>query len=188
MKRIKLFGVLLALMALGLALPGTVRAQDSAPANFDGYLVYMANGQYDPSVPNAASGAKFQSEIMGRSEADVAAELQRAEAFFRDTYGIDFTSVDAVEGVKTADNATFDTAGFMVDPRIEYRAYTIAGRDVPAEGWVVRDGGWSVVIGDGGAVLNGAWGGDEGVEVPAGSIIVFGDYNIDTGEEPILIH
>lgn len=188
MKRIALFGAMVALMALTLALPGIVQAQDSAPASFEGYLVYMANGQFDASVPNAATGPQFQSEIMGRSEAEVEAELKLAETFFLETYGIDFTSVDPVDGVKTAGNATLDTAGFMVDPRIEYRAYTVAGRDVPAEGWVVRDGGWTVVIGDGGALLKGAWGGDEGIDVPAGSIIVFGDYNIDTGGDPILIH
>lgn len=139
----------------------------------------MANGQFDASVPSSATGTQFHSEIMGRSE---------AEAFFRDTYGIDFSQADAVDGVKTVDNATLDTPGFMVEPRIEYRAYTVAGRDVPAEGWVVRDGGWMVTIGDGGAVLKGTWGGGERVEVPAGSFLVFGDYNIDTGTEPILIH
>lgn len=176
-----------ALMAASLAVPGVVRAQVETPTSFDGFLVYMANGQFDASVPNEATGAQFQ-EIMGRSDEEVAAELQRAEGFFRDSYGVDFTGVEAVDGIKTVGNAMLDTNGFMLDPRIEYRAYQIAGYEVPVEGWVVRDGGWMVNIGEGGALLTGTFGGDEGIEAPEGSFIVFGDYNIDTGDEPIVIH
>jgi len=158
------------------------------PQGFDAYLVYMANGSFDPDEPNPGSADEYHTEIMGRNEDQRAAEQERAEVFFRDRFGLDFTAVEPQDGVKTSGNATLDTAGFMVDPRWEYRAYTVAGRDVPAEGWVVRDGGWRVDVGEGGATLTGTWGGDEGINVPAGSFVVFGDYNIDTGEEPIIIH
>lgn len=172
---------------MGAALPTLAVAQD-APEGFDAYLVYMANGSFDPNEPNTATGDQFYGEIMGLSEEEKAAELGRAETFFRDRFGLDFTIAEPEEGVKTVENASLDTAGFMADPRWEYRAYTVAGNDVPAEGWVVRDGGWMVVIGEGGATLTGTWGGDEGVEVLAGTFLVFGDYNIDTGSDPIIIH
>ena len=125
---------------------------------------------------------------MGFSEEEIQAELDRAEAFFRDRFGLDFTDVEAVDGVKTVEGASLNTEGFMVDPRREYRAYIVSDESVPAEGWVVRDGGWRVDIQEGGATLTGEWGGEDGTEVPGGAFLVFGDYNIDTGGEPIIIH
>ncbi|CAN5798190.1 hypothetical protein BH23CHL4_BH23CHL4_29230 [soil metagenome] len=183
----RLPALLIGAFLIGLVMPALTVAQNS-PAGFDAYLVYMADGSFDPNEPNPGTADQYFEEIMGLSEEERAAELERAEAFFRDRFGLDFSGVEAEDGIKTAGSASLDTAGFMVDPRWEYRAYTVAGHDVPVEGWVVRDGGWMVVIGEGGATISGTWGGDDGVEVPAGSFLVFGDYNIDTGDEPIIIH
>jgi hypothetical protein len=169
----------------------TVGAQStpSAPEGFDKSLVYMMNGVYDPNdTSNLPDGDTFLREIMGHTDEDIAAELGHAEAFFRDRFGLDFTGVEAVDGVKTVDGATLDTRGFMVDPRREYRAYISSGESVPAEGWVVRDGGWMASIQEEEATLLGEWGGEDGTEVPGGSFLVFGKYNIDTGAEPIIIH
>ncbi|MGD9712283.1 MAG: hypothetical protein AB7V46_09485 [Thermomicrobiales bacterium] len=180
---------LFALM-ISAALPSTARAESTpALADFDKTLVFMMNGVYDPNDTSAMpSGDTFVREIMDRTEEEVAAELGRAEEFFRDRFGLDFTGVEAVDGIKTIEGATLDTRGFMVDPRRDYRAYIISDEDVPAEGWVVRDGGWMVTIQEEGATLYGEWGGEEGTAVPGGSFLVYGDYNIDTGGEPIIIH
>jgi hypothetical protein len=153
-----------------------------APEGFDKMLVYMMDGIYDPSdTSGLPDGDTFFREIMGLTEEEISAELDRAEAFFRDRFGLDFTEVEAVDGMKTIEGATLDTRGFMVDPRREYRAYIISDVSVPAEGWVVRDGGWMVNIQEEGATLH-------GTEVPGGSFLVFGNYNLDTGDEPIIIH
>ena len=170
---------------------GTVGAQSAPPApeGFDKSLVYMMNGVYDPKdTSNVPDGDTFLREIMGYIDEEVASELDRAEAFFRDRFGLDFAEAEAVDGMKTVEGAMLDTRGFMVDPRREYRAYIISGESVPAEGWVVRDGGWMASIQEDGATLRGEWGGEDGTEVPGGSFLVFGDYNIDTGGEPIVIH
>jgi hypothetical protein len=161
----------------------------SAPEGFDKMLVYLMNGVYDPQDTSGVPGPDtFFTEIMGFSEEEFQAELERAETFFRDRFGLDFTGVEAVDGVKSIEGAALDTRGFMVDPRREYRAYIVSDEIVPPEGWVVRDGGWRVGIQEGGATLTGEWGGEDGTEVPGGAFVVFGDYNIDTGGEPIIIH
>lgn len=180
---------LFALM-LSASIPSIASAEPPpAPAGFDKTLVFMMNGEYDPNDTSAMpDGDTFVREIMERSDEEVAAEFGRAESFFRDRFGLDFTNVESVDGIKSIDGAMLDTRGFMVDPRRDYRAYIISGEDVPAEGWVVRDGGWMVGIPEGGATLHGEWGGEEGIDVPGGSFLVFGDYNIDTGNEPIVIH
>ncbi len=170
---------------------GSVGAQSAPPApeGFDKTLVYMMNGVYDPNdTSTVPDGDTFLREIMGYTDEEVASELDRAEAFFRDRFGLDFSEAEAVDGMKTVEGAMLDTRGFMVDPRSEYRAYIISDESVPAEGWVVRDGGWMASIQEDGATLRGEWGGEDGTEVPGGSFLVFGEYNIDTGGEPIVIH
>ncbi len=177
----------------------------STPDGFDKFLVYMGAGAYDPDDPEFTPPdyIYFQKEVMGRDEAAIEADRTAAMQYFLDTFGLDFfdeevvedpTSVEAmspqgacqmaelcdIEGV-----ATFN--GFMLDPRQEYRAYAVSEMTAPAEGWVVRDGGWMVMTIEE-TTLYGTWGGEDGKVVPAGSMLVFGDYNIDTGDQPIVIH
>lgn len=112
----------------------------------------------------------------GRSDAEIEQDRANAIEFFQQRFGID-----------VVDNENVMFTSFTFDPRNEYRAYVVAGRDVPPEGWVVRDGGWSVAVTNpDGLTLGGEY---EGVQVPQGSMMVFGDYNIDVpGEDPIIIH
>lgn len=172
---------LAAILIASLVLPLGASAQgggDDTPAGFDAFLVYMANGIYDPNDAGytAPDGDYFQRDIMGRTDEEIEQDRANAIAFFKERFGID-----------VVDNENVMFTSFTFDPRNEYRAYVIAGRDVPPEGWVVRDGGWSVaVINPDGLTLGGEY---EGVQVPQGSMMVFGDYNIDVpGEDPIIIH
>jgi hypothetical protein len=177
-------------VVLGLSIASTVHADDG-PEGYDNYLVYLMNGVVEADAPGLLpEGEFFQTEIMGRTEDEAADEYARAEEYFLGRFGVDFAAVEAVDGTKTVDNLTLDTRGFMLAPERAYRVYTIAGMDVPDDGWEVRDGGWAVMVGDGGATLNGEWGGADGTQVAAGSMFVFGDYNIDTsaGQDDILIH
>ncbi len=178
--RVAVQATLALILLAGLALPLSVSAQggDEVPAGFDAFLVYMGNGIYDPNDAgySAPDGMFFQQEIMGRSEAEIEQDQANAVAFFSERFGID-----------VIDNEDVMFMPFMFDPRNEYRVYVLAGRDVPPEGWVVRDGGWSVaVVNPDGITLGGEY---DGVHVPQGSMMVFGDYNIDVpGEDPIIIH
>jgi hypothetical protein len=53
--------------------------------------------------------------------------------------------------------------------------------EVPPEGWVVREGGFMVNLTEE-TTLYGIWGGEEGKTVPAGSLFVYGDYNINVSD------
>jgi hypothetical protein len=175
----KLVIVLALLAVISTTVVGFVFAQEDEIADeFDQVLVYMAAGIYDPDDADyeAPDGDFWHREIMGRTETEIEEDRAAAIDFFIERFGID-----------PVDNDDVMFQSFMVDPRNEYRAYVVEGHDVPAEGWVVRDGGWSVAVTNpDGLALGGEF---EGVQVPQGSMMVFGDYNIDTVDgEPIIIH
>ena len=177
--RSKLVVVLSVLAVMTATLTGSVFAQDfEVPDGFDQTLVYMATGVYDPNDPDyeAPDGDFWHREIMGRSDEEIAENRAEAVDFFVERFGI---NPDERDDVMFTD--------FMFDPRNEYRVYAIGGRDVPTEGWVIRDGGWMLAITNpDGVTLGGEF---DGVTVPQGTMMVFGDYNIDTVDgDPIIIH
>ena len=141
--------------------------QNPPPAPFGKYLVYSAAGVFNPNTPPPEGdlAAWFHGTVMGRSASQIQEEQAKADLYFLNTFGI-------MPGQSMA---------FGLDPRNAYTAYFISGENVPREGWVVRDGGFMATIGDdgsGGMTLRGTWGGATGRWVPAGSFVVFGDYNI----------
>lgn len=147
--------------ALGIVAANTpVRTPDG----FDKFVVFMAAGQYNQSIPPAEGDLAmwFHKEIMGRGDQEILDEKAAAITYFEAMFG---------PGLP-------ETIAFGVDPRNEYRAYIISGMDVPSEGWVVRDGGFMIAFMTD-TTLYGEWGGSEGKTVPAGSFVVFGEYNID---------
>ncbi len=166
-----LAGLLFALGSLGYLAVHTARAGEgsSPPAGYVKYLVYMANGVYNPNDPNFTppSGDFFFRNIMGFNDAQIAQSKADAITFFNARFGLD-----------VANDPNVTMTSFMFDPRNNYRAYTISGMEVPDTGFVVRDGGWNVTIGPNSEVLHGAYGGAAGKTVPAGAAMVFGNYNI----------
>ncbi|MDQ3549844.1 MAG: hypothetical protein M3439_13610, partial [Chloroflexota bacterium] len=179
--------VALAMSVSGLALAAGGRGTPT-PDGFNKYLVYMAAGQYDPADPayDAPDGMFFQREIMGQSDAEISQNRQDAIDFFIERFSIDAVSDSGIM-----------FGSFMFDPRNQYRAYTISGESVPSAGWVIHDGGWALsVTNPAGVTLGGEFAGQH---VPQGTMMVFGDYNIDrlgpgnsagrsTHAEPIIIH
>ncbi len=159
-----LMGALAASAAAG-GLPFTKAAN---PAGYQKFLVYMANGTYDPNDPTytAPSGEFFQKQIMHRTVAQIADQRAQALAFFKQRFGLD------------AANGDVEISMFMFDPRNSYRAYAVGGETVPSTGWVVRDGGFNATV-TRDTVLHGTYGGAAGKPVPKGTAVVFGDYNID---------
>jgi len=170
--------------AQGASAPGGGRTP--TPKGFVKYLVYMQNGVIDPSTPAPDTGKFFQTEVMGRSPAEIEADRQAAIAFYRRRFGLDFSGGD------TDGAASFGP--FMDARRNDYRAYTVSAENVPAEGWFVDGGGWMVRIGAGGMTLHGSYGGAGGQAVPSGSAMVFGEYFVhrQAGRngrvDPIVIH
>lgn len=210
--RLRLAALLAAGLTVALAPIGTLAAGAQAhrhaapghasptPAGFTKYLVYMGESTVAPGEPglfmDPVNVGVFQQEIMQRTPEEVDQERARAKEFFWQRFGLDFrsTTPDA-DGVETIDGATL--SAFVQNPDANYRAYTISGEAVPAGGWMVRDGGWLVAL-TSEMLLGGDYGGATGKLVPAGAILVFGDYNIKVtrarsqapphADETIVIH
>lgn len=152
------------------------------PDGFENYLVYMATGTIpfaphpNPGITGCGGGLfcdgdYFHKTIMGRTDAQIDLEGQRAKDYFYARFGL---NVDAL----VADGRlAFDS--FMIDPRGEYRAYTKSGAKAPSEGWVVRDGGFiATVLDPNGIELGGEFQGAGLPPISPGGLILFGNYNI----------
>lgn len=184
--------------ALAVASPATTFAEGGGitptPEPYSEYLVMVANGVFEPGphpdVPGCGmlgifcDGDYFQEQIMERSPAEIAEQEAEAKAWFARRFGID------VDDPANADRVEFST--FMADPRWNYRVYTWSGRNVPSEGYEIRDGGWAVrIIDPAGYTLGGEL---DGVRVEQGDMAVFGNYNIvatnpaGESEEPVVLH
>jgi hypothetical protein len=161
---------------------------------FTKFLVYMAEPL--AGEPLLGDPEAFQREVMGRSTEEIEADKAAAEEFFLRRFGVDFTSTSSeLFGEEEIEEATFGP--FAVSDAFNYRAYVISGEHVPAKGWQVRDGGWMVTMTED-TVLHGEYGGTEGKAVSAGTVFVFGNYNIKVqrpksgapphAEETIVIH
>ena len=190
MKRLSPRKLALVLTALLLIVAGSAAGAagpigtSATPDGYQKFLVYMANGVYDPNDPNytAPDGLFFQKQIMHRTDAEVADQQAKALAFFKQRFGLDPANGDV------------SVSMFMFDPRNNYRAYVVGGEAVPSSGWVVRDGGWNATVTKD-TYLHGTYGGTAGKFVPAGTAVVFGDYNIDrtagtsgASTTPLILH
>jgi len=158
-----------------LLLPFSAMARSEAPEGFDKYIVYSAAGRFNPDIKPAEGDLAtwFHKDVMGRTNEEIATAKAEAAEYFQAQFGPNLPA----------------PMPFGLDPRVEYRAYVISGESVPAEGYVVRDGGFMIVL-QKATVLFGRYGGDKGKVVPAGTMLVYGTYNIDrspNGKEPLLI-
>ena len=154
------------------------------PTGYDKYITLMANGVYK-SVDGSilvdglfeGDGLKFQKYVMGRNNAEIEAWKQRALDFFMERFGVD-----------PIDNEDFYFTGYQIDPKLDYRAFTISDESVPSSGWEVFDGGYvALVTNPDGITLGGEY---EGVHVPSGAQLVFGEYKIvsdDYWKKPIYL-
>ncbi len=157
-------------------------AQSSqTPLGLDFFAVFMATGTIpfaphpNPQIAGCGvsifcDGDYFHQMIMGRDAAATAAEAQRAKDYFLTRFGVD------VDDLVAQGRMSFDD--FFLDPRGEYRAYTIAGAKIHPDGWVVRDGGFvATVLDPAGVTLQGEFAG-QGLIAPPGGLLVWGSYNI----------
>lgn len=156
-----------------------------APIGFDQMLVYFGTGLMDYSIDEPRIGHTgctygtfchnlyFQTEIMHRSPAEIAALEQSAKDFFAARFGIN------VDDYVTA--GLIDFFPWTLHPDLDYRTYIARGPFAPglyppAEGWEIRDGGWAAAVSNpDGLVLGGEF---DGQWVPMGAMVLKGNYNI----------
>lgn len=184
-------------VAIAVATPSSTLADGddgaATPEPYSEYLVLIANGVFDPDEPHPnvpgcedrlilCDGDYFQEETMEWSSEEIAEKRAEAKAWFKQRFGID------VDDPANDDRVEFFS--FTADPRWDYRVYTWSGRDVPSEGYDVRDGGWAVrITNPGGYTLGGEL---DGVKVEQGDMAVFGNYNIlisnEDEDEEVVLH
>lgn len=169
-------------MLLLSALPASAGNPEYAvygtPVGHEKYMVLMANGVYNPDDPNyqPPDYEHFARNIMGWDDEQIAAFELKAQDFFHKRFGIDVSAPEMDGRVMMVP--------FMLDPRWEYRLYNSSGEHVPPEGWVVRDGGYQLVVIDPAGV---DLGGDfQGQHAPMGAVAAFGKFNVrrDHGRGP----
>lgn len=172
--------MVVALVAGTIALPSD-QAQATTvmvfpPAGFTGYLSFIANGEYDPTLPNPdvpgcfqglCDGDYFQSELMGRTPADVDAMEMIARDYFIARFGVD--------PMDPANVGKLFFRRYYRDPRIDLRAHVASGMVIPRRGFEVHDGGCSITF-----LVDYPLGGESaGAIAPAGSSIAWGEYYIE---------
>lgn len=169
------------------------RPKQPTPDGYSGYAVFVADGEFDPTIPPDnpnlhpipgmapfLDGAYFQEEILGRTAGEIASRKQEAVDHIANRFGID------VNDPANAGRVLF--INWMVDPRANYRAYSMGGENLSSAGREVLDGGWAAIIIDpNGFTLGGDFAGQV---IPAGSLIAVGDYAImpdRPNQQPIVI-
>ncbi len=147
------------------------------PSEFDGYMVFMSNGTYDPNAENCdrLDGDIFDRVIMDRDDEAVANRRADAVDYMMTNFGIDFSDTDEAQDGK------IQLIHVMVTPCLDYRAYTIGGTSVGKWGWPIYDGFYGLTVVEEGAELCGTFGeGGEGgcKPVPVDAGAVYGEYLI----------
>lgn len=171
-----------ALAVVGLAslasAAGQRRDVAAVPAGFEQYLVYVSEPSAvdDPTEVTWEAFLAFQQEAFGRDATAVAEFREDAEEFFLQRFGVDLTddTLDPATGTKVDDETGAILAPSFVVPERNYRAHTIGGEWVPPEGWAVRDSSFNLMFPTA-VELDGEE--FEGT-APAGSMVVYGDYDI----------
>lgn len=150
------------------------------PAGYDSLVLYIGSGIFDPNVSEPRPGVTgcaglfcdgdfFQKNIMNRTDAEVAEIREDARQHFIEHFGID------VDDPAYAGRVSFTM--FMVNPDFQYRVHALAGEQVVSDGWIIRDGGFQLMVTD----PNGVFVKDPAlgqIHVPQGAAGFFGNYNI----------
>lgn len=151
------------------------------PEDFNGYLVFMTNGEVPADEPVFFTD-EFFTDIMGWSPQELEAYTAERLAFIEERFGI----------IDPANNPDVAVLTFMTNPAANYRAYTVGGRKVPKQGWPIREGAIMVVVTNpAGLDLGGEF---AGTHLPVNGFVPVGFYNIEvtnkhgvpTGEEIII--
>jgi len=163
------------------------------PDPFDGFMVFVGDGEIPANEAPAANASTFFTDIMCWGEQEFADWMSDRFAILEDRFGLDLAAAEAslsLTNVAYADSDLF-IAIVHTNPDLDYRAVAVGDRAVPQEGWVNREGAIQIVVTNpNGITLGGEF---AGVHVPAGGFFAAGIYNVEvtdkhgpTGEELVL--
>jgi len=167
---------------------------------FEHSLVFVEDeilpGQGGGDLSKLDSNQTYLREVMHFNDSQVHDFSVSAEAFFRDTYGLDFTGVSPdANNIKSISGAVLLPFRFSKEARYFALFHDNTGH-LP-ENNLVRDGGTLVLITAPGVVYRGMFGGASGSPASPGELMPFGFYNLigipsDSGQseepsDPIII-
>ena len=143
----------------------------TTPEHYKKMFVYESSVPfYSPDglffVDGFATGdaSNFHKNIMNRSDEEIEEQKQEALEFFAARFGM------------YKENPSLLFTSVEVMPEIDYQVVFSSGEKVPEQGWQVRDAAWVfAVVNPEGMVLGGEF---EGIHVPMGSMVAYGEYNI----------
>jgi hypothetical protein len=147
-----------------------------APSGTSTVFFLSADGSFDPTDPGIQpSGPNdFDTLVLGRNAAQIAARRALAVNYYLTKYGIDFTSGNSALGgaVFLAKFSSDDFWGFRVHGASDYRTHQDAGE--------IKMGYYAMVVwAPAGVTLYGTWGGGGGTWVPRDTVAEFGEMVID---------
>lgn len=151
----------------------------TTPDGFESVMLLMGTGTIDSYITEPRPGVFdcegllcggdfFQKEIMRRSDKEIFEVEMNAKAFFLERFGLD------VDYLVAEGRVTFGS--FTLNPDFQYRLQISSGMRAKGEGWLIRDGGYSLSITDpNGLDLGGEF---EGRHAAQSNLLLFGNYNI----------
>ncbi|ATO33781.1 hypothetical protein F6X50_00055 [Dickeya dianthicola] len=154
-------------------------ARLSKPMGFKQVLVFMGTGALDiaktepfPGVSGCqgtlCSSDYFYTHIMGLSDSEVAQKREDAISYFNREFGIDVKALVAQKRI--------ELKTYTGNPDGHYRLYSLAGMNLPTEGWIARDGGFYIsVLDSNGIPLAGNHRGETATPL---NQMYYGSYNI----------
>ena len=139
--------------------------------------------------PIIDSDLSFFKDIMLFTDKEIESVTQDAVDFFNTRFGLDFSqSTPDALGQRAFENATL--APFFLSPEIQYtitfNRWILNGK-ISTQCFENRDGGFMVSFA-GQQQLFGSYGGEEGIPISPGDVVVYGFYNLPVYEQqPIVI-
>ena len=146
---------------------------------FKAAITLITNVTFPSSASPLDPDLVFYRKVLRLTEEEINRDRETAMQFYKDTYGLDFTSVEPNDqGQRIWGNATFEPNRVVFNFTYVFNSWLVSGRSrtkcFPAEG-----GGFQVRF-SGPMMLYGEYGGEEGKLVSTDEYLVYGhDYIFD---------
>ena len=162
-----------------LSLHNAVAQSQMCEEPFKATLTIISNVTFPSSASSLDPDLVFYRKILRLTEEEINRDREVALQFYKDMYGLDFTSVEPNDqGQRILGNATFEPNRLVFNFTFVFNSWLVSGRPrtkcFPAQG-----GGFQVRF-SGPMMLHGEYGGEEGKLVSTNEYLVYGhDYILD---------
>ena len=151
-----------------------------APDGFDNYISMSFEETFArPGIFTFPSGDDFDN-YLNRTAPQKLVKKTKAYDFFDSEYGLDFSAETPVPGGIIDSSGNVFLRHISFDPDFDANIYAASGYKVHESSGDLRAGIYqAIVVNDPGATFYGVWGGVGGVFVPLGTVVEFGEYELE---------